>query len=206
MIKIWGRRNSINVMKVLWCADELALEYEQIDAGMAFGVVTDDAYKSKNPNSKVPCLEDGDVVLWESNTMVRYLAAKYGLDTMCPSDPAQRGNAEKWMDWQLTTPYADITYLFWGLVRNSPTHQDSDLQAEAARNLDGHWAIVDQALAGSEFLNGDQLSIADIPLGCLVWRWKNLQIQRAEFKHLDAWYERLQARAAYQKNVMLPLT
>jgi len=206
MIKIWGRRNSINVMKVLWCADELALDYERIDAGMAFGVVDEAAYRARNPNAKVPCLEDGDLILWESNTIVRYLAAAYGLGSLCPADPGQRAAAEKWMDWQLTTPYADITYLFWGTVRNSPAHQDPQRQAEAAGNLDGYWSIVDRALDGRDYLNGDRLSIADIPLGCLMWRWQNLQIPRARFGRLEAWHERLKARPAFQKNVMLPLT
>jgi len=206
MIKIWGRRNSINVMKVLWCADELALEYERIDAGMAFGVVGEDYYRAKNPNGKVPCLEDGELVLWESNAIVRYLAAAYGQGTLSPADPSQRAGAEKWMDWQLTTPYADLTYLFWGTVRNSPVHQDSKRQAEAIRNLDGYWGIVDGALADSDYLQGNTLTIADIPLGCVMWRWQNLQIPRARYEHLEAWHERLKGRPAFQKNVMLPLT
>jgi len=206
MITIWGRRNSINVMKVLWCADELLLDYERIDAGMAFGVVNEDFYRAKNPNAKVPCLEDGERVLWESNTIVRYLAAAYGLGHLCPEDIGQRAAAEKWMDWQLTTPYADLIYLFWGTVRNSPVHQDPRRQAEAIRHLDGYWAIVDRALEGRDYLNGNQLTIADIPLGCLMWRWQNLNIPRAGFDRLEAWHERLKARPAFQKNVMLPLT
>jgi len=196
-IKIWGRRNSINVMKVLWCADELALEYEQIDAGMAFGVVNEEFYRAKNPNGKIPCLEDGERVLWESNTIVRYLAAVHDLGGL---------EAEKWMDWQLTTPYADINYIFWGMVRNSRAHQNPQRQSEAISNLDGYWAIVDQALDGRDYLLGSEFSMADIPLGCLMWRWQNLQIPRAHFEHLEAWHERLKARTAFQENVMLPLT
>ncbi len=205
-IRIWGRRNSINVMKVLWCADELALEYEQIDAGMAFGVVNEEFYRAKNPNGKVPCLEDGERVLWESNTIVRYLAAVHDSGGLYPADPGMRAEAEKWMDWQLTTPYADINYIFWGMVRNSPAHQDPQRQSEAIGHLDGYWAIVDRALAGRDYLLGAQFTIADIPLGCLMWRWNNLQIPRVRFEHLEAWHERLKARTAFQKNVMLPLT
>ncbi len=206
MIKIWGRCNSINVMKVLWCADELELNYERIDAGMAFGVVDEDAYRAMNPNGKIPCLEDGETVLWESNTIVRYLGAMYGAGSMCPAEPGPRAQAEKWMDWQLSTPYADITYIFLGTIRNSPAHQDPGRQAEAASHLDGYWAIVDQALSGRDYLLGEQLTMADIPLGCLMWRWKNLQIPRVGFENLEAWYERLKTRPAYQNNVMLALT
>lgn len=206
MLKIWGRRNSINVMKVLWCADELDLRYQQIDAGMTFGVVDEDWYKQLNPNAKVPTIDDDGLVLWESNSIVRYLAARHGASGLFPADVAVRATADKWMDWQLTTLAADMGYLFWGLVRNSPAHQDKDKQAAAARNLGELWGMVDRALEGRDYLVGDELSIGDIPLGCFMWRWSNLDVARPTLPNLEAWHQRLKGRAAFQRNVMLPLT
>jgi len=208
MLKIWGRVNSINVMKVLWCADELGLQYERIDAGMAFGQVTEDWYTAMNPNAKVPTIDDDGFVLWESNAIVRYLAARHG-GGLCPADAQVRADADRWMDWQLSTLAPDMGYLFWGLVRNSPAHQDPQAQAAAARSLAGLWGMVDAALAGRGFLAGDGLSMGDIPLGCFVHRWMELPDypgERPRLEHLQAWYTRLQERPAYRERVMLPLT
>ena len=206
MLKIWGRANSINVMKVLWCADELGLADERVDAGMSFGVGGEDFYGAMNPNRKVPTIDDDGVVLWESNTIVRYLAAKHDAGGLWPTDAAARAHSEKWMDWQLSTPYDDMTTLFWGLIRSAPKYQDRALQSEAARSLEGHWAIVDAALAGQDYLAGDRLTVGDIPLGCFLWRWSQLPIQRPSLPNLEAWHARLQARPAFREHVMHPLT
>src|SRR5690348_9690795 len=103
VLKIWGRANSFNVQKVLWCADELGVPYERVDLGGPFGGNDDPAYRRLNPNGVVPTIQDGDLVLWESNAIVRYLAAKHGSGTLYPSDLAVRADADRWMDWQLTT-------------------------------------------------------------------------------------------------------
>ena len=206
MLKIWGRANSINVMKVLWCADELKLDYERVDAGMAFGVVCEDWYGAMNPNRRVPTIDDDGLILWESNTIVRYLASKHDVGGLCPVDPGQRAVSEKWMDWQLTTPADDMTYVFWGLIRNSPLHADKTVQAKAIANLNQHWSIVDGALADRDFLAGDRLTVGDIPLGCLVERWSKLPIERASLPHLEAGHQRLQARPAFQQHVMPSLS
>src|SRR3954464_1974186 len=118
MLRIWGRTNSINVQKVLWCCAELDLPFERIDAGMAFGVVETPEYRALNPNGRIPTLEDDGYVLWESNTIVRYLAMKHGLGALCPSDLAARFDAERWMDWQLTTLDRPVRNVFWALVQN----------------------------------------------------------------------------------------
>ncbi len=206
MLKIWGRTNSINVMKVLWCADELKLDYERVDAGMAFGVVNEDWYGEMNPNRRVPTIDDDGLVLWESNTIVRYLASRHDSGGLSPSDPVQRAISEKWMDWQLTTPQADMGYLFWGLIRNSAVHADKAMQAEAVVSLNKLWAILDAALADREFVGGDRLTVGDIPVGCFVERWSNLPIERASLPNLEAWHARLKARPAFRKHVMQPLT
>ena len=206
MLRIWGRTNSINVMKVLWCADELGLNYERIDAGMAFGVVGDDWYATMNPNRRVPTIDDDGLVLWESNTIVRYLAAKHARGGLWPQDPARRASGEKWMDWQLSMLMEDMTPLFWGLVRKAPQYQDAEKLARHASNVGKLWAMLDAALADREYVSGDRLSAGDIPVGCFVWRWANLPIERPSLPHLEAWHERLQARPAFQRHVMLPLT
>ena len=206
MLKIWGRVNSINVMKVLWCAEELGLPYERVDAGMAFGVVTEDWYGAMNPNRRVPTVDDDGLVLWESNSIVRYLAAKHDAGGLSPSDPGQRAVSEKWMDWELSTPAEDMRRLFWGLIRNAAEFADKDLQAKAVASLNDKWRMLDAALADRDFVAGDRLTVGDIPIGCVVERWSKLPIERAQLPNLQAWHERLKSRPGYQKFVMQPLT
>ena len=140
MLRIWGRTNSINVQKVLWCCAELDLPFERIDAGMAFGIVETPEYRALNPNGRIPTLEDNGYVLWESNTIVRYLAMKHGLGALCPSDLAARFDAERWMDWQLTTLDRPVRNVFWALVRTAPEKRDPAAvemaQAEAEQAFD----------------------------------------------------------------------
>ncbi len=206
MLKLWGRTNSINVMKVLWCLDELGLEYEREDAGMKFGVVNEDFYAEMNPNRKVPTLEDGGLVLWESNVIVRYLSAKYGLGTLCPEDPDQRALSDQWMDWQQTSAHASVTYIFWGVVRNSPNHKDPKRVAAALKDLDDIWKLFDRHLADRQFVTGDRLTMGDIPIGCAAWRWFNLEIERPDVPNVEAWHQRLKQRPGFKAHVMQPLT
>src|SRR5713226_8084418 len=124
MIKIWGRKNSINVQKVLWCCDELGIFFERIDAGGQFGINNTPEYLALNPNGLVPTIEDGDVVLWESNVIVRYLAAKYGMGSLCPADLGERFSAERWMDWQQTSLVQPIGPVFANLIRLPPEKRD----------------------------------------------------------------------------------
>lgn len=205
MLKIWGRTNSINVMKVLWCADELGLDYERFDAGMEFGVVGEPFYGELNPNRRVPTVEDDGVVLWESNVIVRYLAAKHARGSLWPEDAAERAQAEQWMDWQQTTMHPALTPVFWQLVRTPPEERDAEKIAAGAASVADLWTIVDVRLAGREYLNGAAFTMADIPLGCAVWRYYNLDIERPKLANVEAWHERLKQRPAFQSRVMLPL-
>ena len=116
MLNIWGRNNSINVQKVMWTVGELGLEHHRIDAGGRFGGLDTPEFDALNPNRLVPAIEDDGVVVWESNTIVRYLAARYGADSLWPADPARRAQADKWMDWMITSLLPDMTVVFWGLV------------------------------------------------------------------------------------------
>jgi glutathione S-transferase len=206
MLKIWGRVNSINVMKVMWCVEELGIPHERVDAGMAYGVVGDDFYGKLNPNRRIPTIEDDGLVLWESNVIVRYLSAKYGAGSLCPTDVGERALAEQWMDWQQTTAHADITFIFWAVVRDLKENQVPEKLNAAASRLGKNWKIVDDQLAGREFLCGDRLTMADIPLGTAVWRWYNMDTERPSLPNVEAWHERLKQRPGFQKYVMQPLT
>jgi glutathione S-transferase len=205
MIKVWGRPNSINVMKVMWTAAELDLAVERVDVGGSFGGL-DDAYAAKNPNRRIPTIEDGALVLWESNAIVRYLAARYGAGKLWAADPAVRADADKWMDWQATEIAGAMREVFWQLVRTAPADRDAKLIAESIATSVPRWTLIDAHLAGRTYLCGDTLTMGDVPLGCYAHRWFALPIERPDLPHLEAWYRRLAERRAYAAHVMLPLT
>lgn len=206
MLKIWGRINSINVQKVLWCADELGLAYERFDAGMEYGVVGTPEYRALNPNRLVPTIEDDGVVVWESNVIVRYLAAKHGAGALWATDPARRADAEKWMDWQIATLWPRLRPVFWGLVRTPLEKRNADEIETARRQTAEAFAIVDEALKGRAFLAGERFSMGDIPVGVCAQRWFNLPVERPAAPNLEAWYRRLQARKPFQAWVDKPLS
>jgi glutathione S-transferase len=167
MLRIWGRKNSINVQKVLWCCAELDLPFERIDAGMAFGVVETPAYRALNPNGRIPTIEDDGYVLWESNTIVRYLAMKHSPGSLCPSDLAARFDAERWMDWQLTTLDRPVRNVFWALVRTAPEKRDPAAVEMAQAEAEQALAILDAHLAQRRFVGGEAFTIGDIPAATL---------------------------------------
>jgi glutathione S-transferase len=206
MLKIWGRITSINVQKVLWCADELGLRYERVDAGGPFGRNDSPEYLAMNPNGLVPMIEDDGVVLWESNSIVRYLAAKHGAGTLWPADPAKRALADRWMDWQLTTISEGMRLVFWGLVRTPPEKRDLAAIEAARKSLCGLWARLDRQLAETAYVSGADFTMGDIPVGCFAYRWFNLPLDRNHLPHLEAWYARLTTRPAYQKHVMIVMS
>jgi glutathione S-transferase len=206
MLKIWGRTNSVNVKKVMWAVGELGLAHERIDAGGQFGVVGEAGYRAMNPNGKVPTIDDDGVVLWESNAIVRYLAAKHGAGGLWPTDPAARGLADRWMDWSSTSFAGPFGQVFLPLVRMPPEKRDPVAIAAAATECGKLLAIVEAGLAGQPFLGGDHLTIGDIPLGCAAYGYFNLPIDRPSLPHVEAWYQRLTERKAYRDTVMIPLT
>ena len=205
-MKIWGRVNSINVMKVLWCADECGLKYDRVDVGMAFGGNDQKWYLDMNPNGVVPTIEDGGRVIYESNTIVRYLAAKYGAGSLWPNDPGVRSEADRWMDWQNSTINGPMRDAFWGLIRTAPEKRDMAAIQKSAVDAGKVWARLDEKLAGKLYVAGQHFTMGDIPVGCFVHRWYALAIERPELKNVKAWYERLKTRPAYAKHVMAPLT
>jgi len=206
MLKIWGRKNSVNVKKVLWCAEELALPYEQIDAGGAFGKVSEPEYLSLNPNGLVPTLEDNGFSVWESNTIVRYLAAKYGDASFYPHDIQRRANAEQWMDWVISSMAAPHRDIFWNLIRTPEPDRDMVAVASGIERCSKLLAILDATLSDKLFLGGDALSVADIAVGPFIYNWFAMPITRPELPHLRSWYERLAKRPAFIRTVIQPLT
>ena len=205
-IKIWGRNDSSNVQKVLWCCGELGIDFDRVDLGGKFGGNKERPYLDLNPNGLVPTIDDGGLILWESNTIVRYLTEKYGGGKLIEATPEGRAKASRWMDWQLTTLGPAIVPLFWALVRTPPEKRDAAAIKAAGEKTASLWKIVDDQLAKHDHLAGKNFTIGDIPLGVWAYRWFNLPIERPNIDHLSRWYSELQKRPAYQKHIMIPMT
>jgi glutathione S-transferase len=204
MIRIWGRTNSVNVKKALWCLDELGLQYERSDAGLQYGVVNTPEYRRMNPNGLVPTLEEDGFILWESHSIVRYLAGKYGKGVLWPMDERTRAVANQWMDWAFSFQ-GSVRDAFWNLIR-TPAEKRDMKAVEASRLKSGEMAkILDAALADRMYVAG-AFSMGDIPIGTEVQRWMRLPMERPELPNLEAWFARLCARQAFKKNVDIPLT
>jgi glutathione S-transferase len=206
MLRIWGRSNSVNVQKALWACEEMELPYERVDAGGSFGVVNTQQYRNLNPNGLVPTIEDDGFVLWESNAIVRYLAAKHGAGKLWPEDLKVRAEADRWMDWQNTTFWPTFRPLFWNLVRTPPDQRDQAAMDESQLKTGEILGYLDAHLRNRSYIVGDALTMGDIPLGCAVWRWYGLQIERPELVNVQRWFDTLSMRAAYKKIVLQPLT
>jgi glutathione S-transferase len=206
VLKMWGRINSINVQKVLWALDELKVPYERIDAGMAFGVVNDASYKKMNPNARVPTIDDDGFVLWESNAIVRYLAAKYGAGGLSPSDLRVRADADRWMDWQCTEYSPRMRLAFWNLIRTPKEKQDAAAIEESRAGSEAMTAILDAALTGRRFIAGDRFTMGDIPVGVAVHRWLGMPMAREPRPALEAWYARVMARPAAARVLVSPIS
>jgi glutathione S-transferase len=206
MLKIWGRTNSINVQKVLWCCGELDLPYERIDAGMQFGVNNTPEYKALNPNALVPTISDDGFVLWESHAIVRYLSRKHGSGRLWPEDTRIHADADRWMEWYNTTMWLNLRPVFWNLVRTAPEKRNMKEIEESRQKLASNLAIVDARLADRPYMAGANFTMADIPMGVAAYRWFNLPIERPALPHFEAWYKRICERPAFRQHCMLPLT
>jgi glutathione S-transferase len=200
MLKVLGKATSINVRKVLWTCDELGLPFEREDWGSGFRDTRTPDYLSLNPNGLVPVLIDGDTVLWESNTIIRYLAAAYGGAELLPAAPAARARIEQWMDWQATEFNSSWRYAFQALVRRSPEHTDEHAIAASVAAWTRHVAILEDQLARTgAYVAGPHFSLADIPVGLSVNRWFMAPIAaRPAMPAVAAYYERLTLRPAFR--------
>lgn len=205
MLKLWGRRSSANVQKVLWLVGELDLPHDLIPAGGDFGGLDDPAFRAMNPHGKVPVIADGAVVVWESHAILRYLAATYGENRFWSADPAVRAPLDGWMDWaQMALQPAFLTGVFWGGYRTPRAQRDTAAVARALELTAQGLARVDARLADGPFVGGQALSLADIAIGTHLYRYFELEIERPALSHLQAWYDRLQDRPAYREHVMVP--
>lgn len=205
-ILIYGRINSINVQKVLWCCTELGVPFERIDRGGEFGGTATPEYRALNPTGRIPTIDDHGFVLWESNAIVRYLSARYGMGTLCPADERTRALADQWMDWQLVHVWPTLMPAFRGLVRTAPAERDTAaIDAAFARTAE-HFTLLDAHLANHAYVAGDAFSMGDIPLGAAAQRWFALDPNRPALAAVDAWYCRLQPRPGFARHVDSPLT
>jgi glutathione S-transferase len=207
-LQIWGRANSVNVQKVLWCCHELDVAYERIDAGMQFGRNSEADYLAMNPNGRVPTLVQGDFVLWESNSIMRYVALAYGATSrLYPSTPKVRAGMERWLDWTLTTLQPAERPLFWGLVRTPVADRDMAALQKAADANAALWEMVDRQLSHQTWMEGDDFSLADIAIGCYARRWFGVEgVTRPALPHLQRWYQAISVRPGFQTYVAPPLS
>jgi glutathione S-transferase len=173
---------------------------------MAFGIVNEPFYKKMNPNSRVPTIDDDGFVLWESNAIVRYLAGKHGAGTLYPTDPRQRADADRWMDWVANHVNPVITPVFWALVRTPPEKRNMAQVTADAEKIGPQFQILDQGLEGRDYVAGNAFTMGDIVAGVFVWRWYALDVKRPKLPRVEAYHERLKQRPAFQKHVAKPLT
>ncbi len=157
-----------------------------------------------NPNGRIPVIDDGGTVVWESHAIVRYLAARYGEGSLWPPDPALRAVADAWMEWMQTTLYRDFIDLFWGLVRTPPEERDWPAIHATNARLARHYEILDRHLASRAYLAGDEFTMADIPAGTTLYRYYEMEIDRPPLVNLRAWHDRLSERPAYRTHVIMP--
>jgi glutathione S-transferase len=208
MIKIWGRNTSSNVQKAMFAVGELKLAYERIDIGGAFGKNREPAYLAMNPNGLVPTLEEEDgFLLWESNSIIRYLAAKHGMGSLMPSDLRTRARASQWMDWQLTVMGPALTPVFWNLVRTPPEQRDHKAIADGKVKVTAAVKILDDQFAKTAFAAGDAFSMGDIPVSIMSYRFRALVPERPPFPNFERWYAEIAARPAFREHVAaIPIT
>jgi glutathione S-transferase len=202
MLKIWGRNTSSNVQKAMWAVGELGLAHERIDIGGPFGKNKEPPYLAMNPNGLVPTLEEDDgFLLWESNSVVRYLAAKHRASVLEPTDPRTRALAHQWMDWQLSVLGPAITPVFWGLVRTPPEKRDMAAIEAGKTKTTQAATILDARLAKTAYVASDTFSYGDIPVGVMIYRYMKLVPERPKLPNLERWYTAIAERKAFRDHV-----
>lgn len=205
MLKIWGRRSSSNVQALMWCVGELGLAYERIDAGFVYGVTDTPDYRAMNPNGTVPTLRDGeDPPLWETGAILRYLASTYAPDEFWPADRVARAQVDKWAEWAKLNVALNFTApVFWRVVRTPTAERDPAVIAKALEVLGRFLDIAERRLSAAAYLAGEHLTLADIQLGHVLFRYFDIEIERAPRPGLRRYYEALAARPAFREHVMV---
>jgi glutathione S-transferase len=208
MLKVWGRNNSSNVQKVVWALTEMNIPFERIDAGGKFGKTQEPSYLAKNPNALVPTLEEDDgFTMWESNSIIRYLAAKNAARVLEPADSKVRALAQMWMDWQLTVMGPAITPVFWQLIRTPADQRDQNAINLGNERTIAAAMIMDAQLGRTAFMASDTFSYGDIPVGIHTYRYMQLIAERPPTPNLDRWYAAISSRPGFVQHVgSVPLT
>lgn len=200
MLTIYGNDHSSCAQKVFWCAEELGLPYRRIDKGGSFGGLGDPEYVQLNPNRLIPTIDDDGFVLWESNTIVRYLASKHRRADLYPTEIKPRGNVEQWMDWAATDAYQGIRPVFLGLTVKMAPHKDD---AEGIKNGIAEWTrqmvrLEQHLVSSGGHVAGAQFTVADIPVGLILNRWFGIAFDKPELPAVSKYYDRLTERPAYR--------
>jgi glutathione S-transferase len=205
MLKVWGRRSSFNVQKVMWLVGELGLAHRHIDAGGSFGGLDAPQFLAMNPHGRVPVIQDERATVWESHAILRYLAARDGDGPFWSSDPAVRAGIDGWMDWSQTALQPDFLMgVFWGFYRTPEAQRNWPAIRAALARCAGHFGKLERLLKGRSFLMGDALTLADITAGTSLYRYFELEIERPPLPQVERWYRTLQARPAFRSHVMVP--
>lgn len=202
MLEIWGRPYSSNVIPVIWAANECAVDFQLKLAGGSFGQIETPQFGKMNPNRLIPTIRDEDFTLWESHVIVRYLCSKYAAGSLYPDDLQQRAIADQWMEWSSTRAFAPVIQLFFATVRTEPAARDPVRIKAHAEEAADVLAILEAHLSNREYVAGNEFSMGDIPLGAVAYRYFNVEVERPAFPNIEAWYQRLCERAAYQQHVM----
>jgi len=200
-ITLYGRLTSANVQKVVWVLEELELPYEQVTIGGRYGGNDHSDYLALNPNGRVPTLRDGDLTMWESNAIVRYLSAEYGSGLLFPLEPRARALVDQWTDWTATTFQPAWVSLFWHKVRVPTVRQDLRRVAETLADTIRCLRILEERLAEGPYLGGAEFSYTDIVAGVAMYRWVTMEIERPALPAVEAWHDRLSERNAFRKAV-----
>lgn len=203
MITIHGRATSSNVQLVMWTIGELGLPFRRLDVGGSFGGTKTPEYLAMNPNGLVPCIEDGDVTLFESAAILRYLGARHGGEPFWPQDAGKRAILDQWAEWGRSTFTPVMGQLFGQVVRTREAERDAALIGRLEAQLQQVAAIADQRIGAGPFLAGAEFTFADIPFAHLLYRYYTMPVKRAATPHLDAHYERLQKHPAFAEHVMV---
>ena len=202
MLEIWGRPFSSNVIPVIWAVNEVQQDYKLQLAGGSFGKLKTDDYKKINPNQMIPSLRDGQFSLWESHAIVRYLCGRYAKGSLWPDDEQTRAIADQWMDWSASRAFSPVIQLFFATVRTDPNLRDLNKISNLTDQVISVLKILDCHLKTQRFVAGNSFTMGDIPLGCVVYRFFNIDVSRPVLPNLETWYERLSERPAYKKHVM----
>lgn len=204
MLTVWGRRDAFNVQKVLWLIGRLGIDHRHVDAGGKFGGLDGPAFRQMNPHGRVPVIDDNGTVVWESHTILRYLATSRGAEALYPVEPGARAAVDQWLDWGLATGQRDFLDLFWGYYRTPAAERDNERVAALAQRCANNIALVDDVLGTRPFLAGASFTLADIPFGTTLYRYFGMGLSVPAPTNVTRWYDALCEQESYRTNVMIP--